>query len=335
MYFQFRGRLRSLFSETIIVKTNEASWGIVHALKRSTLKGSKWCLLTCLQKRHKTRQYTFRSFQIIHTRSMFTKPLMVRAGGSRPLATSFLPFPLGPGPVLLLEPSRTIYDNNLQHDNTYLPPKASAVWKLWQFRNMSEMMMLRHVETCWPSLEFRHVNSGVVRQVPSIQAQLLVSAQSSICTKRLTWRTPLGCPGTPWTSSDNSFKISKKNKFEIISKSWLNLIFEHFEHFEHLDICLKSFRITFGQEAREELERTRCHAEATERTQLFSAQFSYTDFSSWFLPSIGTAWPIWCLCVSYCLIDQVLQVPHMCCIIRRYKYKSSIAYDFLWSCRSW
>ena len=127
----------------------------------------------------------------------------------------------------------------------------------------------------------------------------------------------------------------EKNKFEIISKSWLNLIFEHFEHFEHLDICLKSFRITFGQEAREELERTRCHAEATERTQLFSAQFSYTDFSSWFLPSIGTAWPIWCLCVSYCLIDQLLQVSHMCCIIRRYKYKSSIAYDFLWSCRSW
>lgn len=41
-----------------------------HSLKRSTLKGSKWCLLTCVQKRHKqdkTIQYTFIHVQCLQS----------------------------------------------------------------------------------------------------------------------------------------------------------------------------------------------------------------------------------------------------------------------------
>lgn len=88
------------------------------------------------------------------------------------------------------------------------------------------------------------------RQVPSIQAQLLVSAQSSICTKRLTWRTPLDTPGHPLTNHLYKYIIIYliyfKRNFEILSKScqfWI-LSIDSCLTFEIFRIL--SIHITFG-----------------------------------------------------------------------------------------
>ena len=125
-----------------------------------------------------------------------------------------------------------------RYDNCYHPHlKALAVWRLRQLRNMSQMIILRHVETCWdmsrhvetcrPSLEFRHANSRFSKSQVRWLWQLLarrrrsyvVSVSCGLCGARslLSRLSSSSQPshqsaqsvwleGHPWTSSDKSFK---------------------------------------------------------------------------------------------------------------------------------